>query len=348
MPTLKDVAKLCGLSTATVSYVLNNSDRQILPSTRERVLKAIAEIGYQPNAYARALKGVRHQVIGVIFPHVTVPFTNVYFGPLLEGIVSATTERRLATMLFTGLSWEECEQGAQRRFNGICDGYLLVAPKRHSGLGSDLTSLRVPYVTVGGVFSDAESVSIDADNRLGGRLAAERLLSLGHRRIGIVLNAESPDPESESDRQNVATSSVEREEGFLEAIRAAGLDGNPDLVATNSHSETQSRDSIATMLRRGRPTAVFACNDGAAYRAIEVGRELGLRVPEDLSVIGFDDIPSSATFQPPLTTIRQPIAAIGARAVELLCEQIEGRPTETGRVAMPVELIDRGSTQSLY
>jgi len=344
MPTLKDVAKMCGVSTATVSYVLNNSDRQVLPSTRERVLKAIAEVGYQPNAYARALKGVRTQVVGVIFPHITVPFTNVYFGPVLEGIVSVTTERRMATMLFTGLSWEEFEQGAQRLFNGICDGFVLVAPRKHSRLGKDLASLKVPYVTVGGIFSDTAAISIDADNWAGGRLATEHLLALGHRRIGIVLNRESPEPGSRAEGGYHSTSSLEREAGYREALSSAGISLDSDLVATNGHDQADSRKAIGEMLLKGKPTAVFACNDGAAFRVVEVCREMAIRVPEDLSVIGFDDIPSAATFQPPLTTIRQPIHEIGARAVEILCDQIDGKTINSGRVSMPVELIQRGST----
>jgi LacI family transcriptional regulator len=346
MATLKDIAKMCGVSTATVSYVLNNSQRQVLPATRARVLEAIAEIGYQPNAHARALKGVRTAVIGVVFPHITVPFANVYFGPVLEGVVSVATERRMATMLFTGFTWEETEQSAQRLFNGVCDGFILVAPKYDSQLARDLLKLGVPQVMVGTNPADPRVPSIDADNRAGGKLATEHLLSLGHRQIGIVLGWRAPRPAVPNELEQMS-SSLERHNGYLDALQAWGVEPDPGLVAINCDDELSSKREIARVLREHRPTAVFSCNDGGAYRTIEVCREMGLHVPEDVSVIGFDDIAMSASYDPPLTTVRQPISQIGAKAVEILCDQIDGKALDVRRVLMEVQLIERRSTAAL-
>lgn len=338
MATLKDIAKRCGVSTATVSYVVNNSPQRVLPATRDRVLKAVEEMGYQPNAYARALKGIRTPVVGVVFPHVTVPLTNVYFGPLLEGILARATERRMATMLLTAFTWEETEQGAEREFSGICDGFLLVAPRRDSQFARDLSRSRVPLVSVGTQVAEPSVSSIDADNRAGGRMATEHLLALGHRRIAMILWADSSEP-----REYMA-SGLERQEGYWDALRAWGCEPDPDLTATISDDPVSSRLAVRRLLTEQSPTAVFGCNDGAAYRTIEVCRELGLRVPEDLSVIGFDDIANAASYDPPLTTIRQPIVEIGSNAVEMLCSQIEGRTQEPEHRLMPVELVQRRST----
>lgn len=344
MTTLKDIAKKCGVSTATVSYVLNNSPRPVLPATRDRVLEAIAEMGYQPNAYARALRGVRTPVIGVVFPHRTVPLTNVYFGPALEGIVAQATERRMATMLLTGFTWEETEQGAEREFSGICDGFLLVAPRRDSRFAGDLARSGVPVVSVGTQVSEPRVSSIDADNRAGGKLATDHLLELGHRRIAIVLTGESARPSISDKFDQYTWFALERQQGYRDALLAAGLEPDPCLVATISDEPVASRAAVRQLLREEAPTAIFGCNDGAAYRIIEVCRELGIRVPEDLSVMGFDDIAYTASFDPPLTTIRQPISEIGASAVDMLCAQIEGQMPEAEHRLMPVELIKRRST----
>jgi LacI family transcriptional regulator len=347
MATLKDIAKICGVSTATVSYVVNNTSHRILPGTRDRVLKAVAELGYHPNAYARALKGVRTRMVGVVFPHVTVPLTNVYFGPLLEGIIAQATARRMATMLLTGFTWEETENGLEREFGGICDGFLLVAPRRESRLIRDLANSGVPLVSVGTQVAEARVPSIDADNRAGGRLATEHLLALGHRRIAIVLFADGAAPLSSDEPESTTNFSLERLQGYWDALRAAGLEPSPKLTATIWGDPVASRSTVRELIEQQEPTAIFGCNDGAAYRTIEVCRELGIRVPEDFSVVGFDDIASSASFDPPLTTVHQPISEIGSKAVGMLCDQLEGKTQTAEHCLMPVELMLRSSTARL-
>lgn len=335
---------MCGVSAATVSYVVNKTSRPILPETRDRVLKAIAEVGYQPNAYARALKGVRTPVVGVVFPHVTVPLTNVYFGPLLEGIIAQTTERRMATMLLTGFTWDETEQGLEREFCGICDGFLVVAPRIDSRFVRDLAKSGVPLVSVGTQVAEAGVSSIDADNRSGGKLATENLLALGHKRIAVVLCLDDTAPLDSKETERATYFSQERRLGYWDALRNSGLEPDPSLTVTISGDPIAARFAISDLIREHGPTAIFGCNDGAAFRTIEACREMGLRVPEDLSVTGFDDIASSATYDPPLTTVRQPITQIGSKAVEMLCNQIGGCTRAAENHLMPVELIQRRST----
>jgi LacI family transcriptional regulator len=139
-------------------------------------------------------------------------------------------------------------------------------------------------------------------------------------------------------------SALERQEGYWDALRASGVEPDPDLTATICDDPLVSRSAVRSLLVKHKPTAVFGCNDGAAYRTVEVCRELGIRVPGDLSVIGFDDIASAASFDPPLTTIRQPISEIGSNAVEMLCAQIEGSTRQVEHRLLPVELVQRRST----
>ena len=344
MATLKDIARRCGVSTATVSYVVNKSPQRVLPATRDKVLKAVDELGYKPNAYARALKGFRTPVIGLVFPHVTLPFANVYFGPALEGIVANANDRRMVTMLITGFTWEETEQGLERQFSGMCDGFLLIAPRRGSRFIRDLANSGLPLVSVGTELDEPRVASIDADNRAGGKLATEHLLALGHRRIAIVLCSETPVQGGARGTEVATTFSLQRQEGYWDALRDMNLQPEPDLTVTISDDPIAARSAVRDLLTRHKPTAVFGCNDGAAYRTVEVCRELGLRVPQDVSVVGFDDIDSSTYFDPPLTTVRQPISDIGSGAVDMLCAQIDDPVRSVEHRVMPVELIQRRST----
>lgn len=206
MATLRDIAKACGVSTATVSYVVNKGPRQVLPATRERVLKAISDLGYHPNAHARGLRGLRTNTLGIVFPHSQQPFENDYFAPVLSGIVDVATQRRMATMLVTGLSWEEAENSAPRLCDGRCDGFILIAPLRRCHLAQDLMARKVPVVVVGTHPENVSVDTVDADNVGGARLAVEYLIKLGHRKIAIATG----DPHS--------TSSWERLAGYRQTL----------------------------------------------------------------------------------------------------------------------------------
>jgi LacI family transcriptional regulator len=336
MATLKDIARRSGVSTATVSYVVNNGPRSVLPATRERVLEAIADLNYHPNAHARGLRGKKTNTIGVVFPHIVeAPFENVYFGPVLAGIIDIATQRKKATMLFTAFDWDEAERSAPQLCDGRCDGFLVVAPLRETRLVGDLLAREVPAVVIGTHPALARVDTVDADNIQGGRLAANYLASLGHRRIGIVLD------------EALRTSTAERLEGFRIGLRECGLPTDDRLVIQRpADGKPRSLVEFRTWLRDpvSRPTAIFCVQDDSACRAVDYATDIGLRVPEDLSIVGFDDIACAASCSPPLTTIRQPMRQIGFRAAELLCERIDAFRTEPHDFLLDVQLIERCST----
>ncbi|OZB47030.1 MAG: hypothetical protein B7X40_10130, partial [Cellulomonas sp. 14-74-6] len=175
--------------------------------------------------------------------------------------------------------------------------------------------------------------TVDSDNLAGAVRATEHLLELGHRRIGLVAGR----PDLESSRL--------REEGYRQALAAAGIAVDPALVRVGDYRKPTSRGPATELLTMpDRPTAVFAANDLSAISTIEVARELGLSVPEDLSVIGFDDIPESRTTTPPLSTVRQPIQQMGATAIELLIALLDGTPVDSTHVRLPTTLVRRAST----
>jgi len=334
MATLKDIAKKSGVSTATVSYVVNNGPKSVMPETRARVLAAIAAMNYHPNAHARGLRGKKTNTIGVVFPHVVhEPFENAYFGPVLGGIIDAATQRKKATMLFTAFDFDEVETCAPSLCDGRCDGFLILAPRRTTRLVGDLQARNVPVVVVGTHPEGAEALTVDADNVKGGHLATRHLIEIGHRRIGIISDG---DPR---------TCSLERLEGYRKALDEAGIEFDPSFVCDIAPYEAGD-DELGQWLvaRREMITAVFCTQDYIAARAIEAAGQCGLHVPNDLSVVGFDDNICAVTSEPPMTTIRQPMRQIGLRAAEALFDCIDAVDSEPTGILFDVQLIQRASS----
>ena len=334
-PTLKEIARLSGVSIATVSYVVNNGPRPVLPATREKVQRIIDELNYRPNAAARGLLGKRTNTIGVVFPHqVQDIFGNAYFSPVLSGIVDSTTVRHFATMLFTGFEWEEAELNIPMYCDGRCDGIVLIAPPSPCRLIAELESRHVPLVVIGTRPPAGEWSVVDVDNVEGARLAVGHLLDLGHRRVGLI----GSDPSS--------TSWPERERGYRLAFGDRGLEVEETLVvpADNWDALDVAMRKLLDRSAADRPTAVFAAQDKIAEMVIRAAGELGLRVPEDMSVVGFDDLSFAAGLNPPLTTIRQPLRHVGAAATQLLLDQLDGRFTGHRQILLDVLLVQRSST----
>ncbi len=339
MATLKDIAQRCGVSTATVSYVVNKGPRQVLPETRERVLTAIADLNYHPNAHARGLRGMKTNTIGVVFPHVvSAPFENAYFGPVLAGIIDVATQHQKATMLFTAFDWEEADTSAPQLCDGRCDGFIVLAPLRRSQLVADLKKRKVAVVVVG-THPDGQCVdTVDAANEEGARLAVNHLAALGHRRIAIATDWDQ------------RTSSTERLAGYKTALKENGLRFDESLVLAGAGASQAGFEKVfADVLSdpASRPTAIFCVQDGIADLALRVSRELGIRVPQQLSIVGFDDVGSASSFSPPLTTVRQPMREIGFRAAELLCERMGETLGSPRDIYFDVQLIERETTAPL-
>ncbi len=327
--TIRDVADRAGVSVATVSKVIN--DRYgVSSATAARVQAVIAELGYEASIVARSLRNHRTNVVGVLVSDIE-PFS----AELIKGAARALhgTGYELVVYSAGGRSPDRVgwEHRALSRLGGtLIDGALLVTPTvvgRWSG---------APVVAVDPHTGSDEVPTVDADNRRGAQLATQHLLDLGHRRIGFV-------------RGRVDLESARlRELGYAETMQRAGLEVDPDLLRTGSYDAHESRAAAAELLSLPQPpTAVFAANDLSAIAVVEEAAARGLRVPEDLSVVGFDNVPESAMTRPGLTTVHQPIQEMGERAVQILVGLLAGRAPDAMHETLPTHLVERRSCAPL-
>lgn len=322
--TIRDVAARAGVSVPTVSRVLN--DRYgVSASTVQRVREVIAELGYESSLVARSLRNHRTNVIGILVWAIE-PFS----AELLKGAARAVRRSGYELVVYSGggpdhIGWEK--RYLTRLSGTLIDGAVLVTPTVTTGkLGS-------PVVAVDPHTGGEGAPTVTSDNLRGARLAVEHLLELGHRRIGFLSR---PPRELESTRQ--------RSNGYRAALAAAGIAFDPDLVRVAGYDEDRSKEAARELLTLPRrPTAVFAANDVSAIATMEAAVSLGLRVPQDVSVIGFDNVPESRMTEPALTTIDQPIQLMGQRAVEMLVEILGGGEPEETEVKLPTKLVRRES-----
>jgi LacI family transcriptional regulator len=321
--TIGDVAAEAGVSVATVSKVIN--DRYgVAEETSERVRAVIDQLGYQSSLVAQSLRSRKTGVIGVLVTDVE-PFS----AELLKGVARAIRGTGYELVVFSGCGRNEDQVGWERRYlsrisGTLTDGTILVTPST-----VDL-AYGTPIVAVDHNVSSSTLPTVDSDNLSGAVAATEYLISLGHRRIGFLAGR----PDLESARL--------RERGYRQALEAAGIRLDPELIRVGGYDPESAAGPARELLERG-PTAVFAANDASAIQTMRVAHTLGLRIPEDLSVIGFDNVPESALADPPLTTIDQSIQELGSRAVEMLVRLIDGEEIDERRVLLPTQLVVRGS-----
>jgi LacI family transcriptional regulator len=323
--TIGDVAAEAGVSVATVSKVIN--DRYgVAEGTSARVRAVIDQLGYEASVVAQSLRSRRTNVIGILVMDIE-PFS----AELLKGAAGAIRDSGYDLVVFSGCGRREDGAGWEHRYlsrvNGtLTDGTILVTPS-----STDVQQV-APVVAVDHNAEAALLPTVDSDNLAGATTATEYLLGLGHRRIGFLAGR----PDLESARL--------RERGYREALARAGIEPAADLVQVGGYNADSATEPARRLLTaRPRPTAIFAANDVSAIRTIEVARSLGLRVPEDLSVIGFDNVPESALCDPPLTTIDQSIKEMGAEAVRMLLELIDGREVPAAPMMLPTRLVERRS-----
>jgi len=312
MATIRDVARESGVSVSTVSFVLNDGPRPVAHETRQRVLQVMKRLNYHPSAIARGLTRRHLHTIGILSGMLDkVVFVNPVAAVLLEGVYEAAADAGYNILFFTE-QWIDRERSAPMFRDRRTDGVLLLSVLRTMDAVSCLVEMGTPLVVVSADSGVPGVPSVDVDNVQGARLATEHLIGLGHRRIAhLGGNVEHPHV-------------VERRESFLDTMLSAGLSVRPEYLPDGSyHRETAVELAQRLLTLAEPPTAVFAGNDTLAYSVIDVAAALGLRVPQDLSVIGFDDLPASALTNPPLTTIRQPLREIGATAANMLITQIQ-------------------------
>ena len=338
MATIRDVAEACGVSPATVSFVLNDGPRPVSAATRARIVEAMERLNYHPNAAARGLARRRMNNIGVLFSDVeTSVVTNVYIADILSGVFREAARHTLDVLIITR-QWRDADHSAAPLRDRRSDGFLLIAPQIGSDIVTEIASLGQPLMTVAGLPTGKSSpVScVDVDNENGAQQATEYLLSLGHRRIAHITGTLTHH------------SAIARREGFRRTLMAANCPVPEEYIAIGEYAayypEPVTSAVLGLLSLPEPPTAIFCANDGIGRMASAIAGERGVRIPEDLSLIGFDDLPEASTTNPPLTTLRQPLRQIGETAARLLIQNIAGETTEPEYRLLKPELIVRGST----
>ncbi len=329
--TLEDIAKQVGVSRSTVSRVVNNHPN-VSPDVRKRVQKAIHSTGFHPNAAARSLASQRSHVIGLVLPRSASSFfTDPYFPQLTQGIAYGCNNSDLTLSLFLVGNKEDEEKITPRiSRRGLLDGVLIQSGEPEDKIIEHLTRSSIPSVNLGRPHEASGISYIDVDNVDAAYKATRHLISLGHTRIGTITGGMH------------STVSIDRRDGYVKALRGAGLDVDESLIAEGNFSEISGYIGMKKILL-GNPQAVFTASDIMAVGAIRAIQEAGLRVPEDIAIVGFDDLPMQHLTKILLTTIRQPIMKFGVKAVELLLDLIENGNEPARRVFMDTELIIRES-----
>ena len=333
MSTVKDVARASGFSPATVSNVINGKS-VVQARTRSHVLQVMRELNYRPNAVARGLTKKQMNTLGVVFVHSekSEPM-NPFFVRMLDGILTVATGAGQNVTLCTITDWARRDTVLSRLCDGRCDGVMLLVPPADSSLISALHETDTPFVIVSSHHPNDEISSVDVADQAGAFELVSHLLGLGHRRIAFVLN--SGDLRFYFARERLA--------GYRQALETAGIAFDPSLVI-EAHTLPEHVRRWGPKSAGDAPTAAFCIFDERAFNLLQILADQGLKVPQDISVVGFDDVPEAAACSPALTTVRQPITRIGERATELLLARINGSLTPGMKEYLPTELIVRQSS----
>jgi LacI family transcriptional regulator len=333
--TIRQIAKLAGVSRSSVSRVLN-SHPNVSPEMREQVQKVIAETGYQPSPIARSLSNRRSRIIGLVIPlAIRSLFDDPFFPRLIQGISQGCNMHDYTLSLFLFHSQEE----EKELFDGISrsqflDGVLVTATRSGDTLIPRLLENQVPLV-VQGRHEDPRISYVDADNVTGAAMAITHLLGLGYQRVSTVTGPLD------------STAAQDRKQGYLDALRERGQPVEEALIVGGDFTQAGGYEAMQRLLPR-QPDAVFVASDTMAMGALQAIRGAGLTVPDDIALVGFDDLPQSTMVDPPLTTVRQPIRRMGALAVEMLVECLENEADSPRHIVLPTELVIRGSCGSRF
>lgn len=331
--TLEGIARLAGVSRSTVSRVINDHP-SVRPEVREHVWQIIHQTGYQPHAAARSLATRRTQNIGVIIPEsVTTLFADPFFSLFLSGVAAACNEKRYNLMLSL-FSGPDGPNGVYERIlhSASLDGVIVASATVDDPLVARLLRDGVPFVLVGR-HPDGRVPYVDVDNAGGARMATEHLIRLGHQRIATVTGPLS------------MVSAQDRLTGYKEALQAHRVPIDDALIAEGDYREGGGMAGARRLLAAS-PTAIFAASDIMAIGVLKALHQEGLKVPRDIALVSFDDLPIATAVEPALTAVRQPIGRLGALAVDVLLGLLDRPPDSeaiANRIVLPTELIIRGS-----
>ncbi len=330
-PTIARIAQIAGVSVPTVSKVLNGRMDVSIP-TRERVEQVIEEYGFVRNRAARALRKGKTGLVELILPRLG----DEYFLPILEGAAQVLFEAGVRLVMTpTNYRSEEEVRWIDTVTDHSTDGILVVLPSE--GVIEHLERSGVPFVLIhnqGGLLSTAPSVRITSWE--GGFVATNHLTNLGHRRIAYI------------GKTAPARDAIERIAGYRAALDAANLPIDPQLQCDGAFTEADGYTATKTLLKlQEPPTAIFAGNDRQAAGVYRALHELGITVPSEMSVIGFDNLPFTELLNPPLTTVHAPRLELGRTAAAMVLRLINGEPLEMTRAVLPTEFIERQSCRPL-
>ncbi|ADH62131.1 transcriptional regulator, LacI family [Allomeiothermus silvanus DSM 9946] len=330
MKSLEDVAKLAKVSTATVSRALSRPD-MVAEETRKRILAAVEELGYQPNRLARSLRQRSSRSLGLIITDILNPF----HATVAKGVQDAAEKHDYTVFLFNTDEDPEKERRALNVLRGHLPQGLLIVPTPRTRENLKLVA-NLPTIELDRESGTPGAHSVMVDNIGGARAAIEHLTALGHRRIGMIVG-----------RLDITTA-VERHQGYRDGLAAAGIPYREELVLPGNHREEGGRIAAHALLSRPpgeRPTALFVGNNEMTVGAVLAARELGLRIPQDLSIVGFDDSRWARTMQPALSVVAQPEYDIGFLACETLLSLLRhGKAMQPVRIRLATNLIVRDST----
>jgi LacI family transcriptional regulator len=339
--TIKEIAKLANVTTTTVSRVINNKPN-VKPETREFIMGLIKKYDYQPNAFAKAMSSQKSNCIALVIPFKeSFIFRNPFYSELIRGISSQFNKRGYFLLFY--YPYQKSYQNEEEYLVNIfkqkrVDGFILLGPGKSNGkIVDSFKKIGAPFVlTSKTVQQDSDLVYVDLDSYEGARLATEHLISLGHRKIALIKNG-----------PGLLISSEERFQGYYETLIKNNIPYDDSLVKEGATQKSGYLESgyqaMQELLDGNRPTAVFIAADVMVLGAIRAIRERNLRIPEDISIVGFDDIPEAAFMSPPLTTIRQPAFDRGKKAANLIINMLDQKMTVKS-VTFRVELVIRNST----
>jgi LacI family transcriptional regulator len=332
MATIKEIAQRANVSAATVSHVVNNT-RFVSDEVRARVDAAVAALGYVPNAVARSLRMRGTQTLGMMIPNIS----NLFFAELVRAFEDECYRQGYSLILCNS----EDDPGREIIYlrtlmSKRVDGLVMISAGRDDHLCRLLSTTWLPLVIVDREIEGVTADLVEVDHEHGGYLAARHLLDLGHRRIAAIAGPGD------------LVVSKQRVFGFERALAEAGTPRPAEYLIHASFTTQGGYEAARRLLGLAKqPTAVFACNDLLALGAIHAMREAGMRVPQDLSVVGFDDIALAAFVSPRLTTIRQPKQRIGELAAQLLIARIKGKRDDVVKKLLEPELAPGDTTMAL-
>ncbi len=333
--TINDVAKAASVGKVTVSYVLNGRADEVGISreTSQRVMEAARELDYRPSGVARMLARNRADAIAIVFQHAHYfSAASAFLTEAMHGVCQECVEQELDVLLHTKPADDPISE-ANALSDGRVDGVLMLRDDNDPTLAA-LTERGTPLVLFFSRSNDPRVSYVDCDNFMGGKVAGQHLVSLGHQRFGMVVG--SPN----------SIDSADRFHGYRSAIESAGLAFDQSLVARMESALQSPSELIEMMKRPDRPTALFVWSDDVAFECMKVLRDLRLRIPEDVSIVGFDSTSACTRVDPPLTSIRQPVIEMARRATQILAARVRDGASTPQQIVFPPHLSVRGSTSS--